>query len=189
MEIINFGHFKLTSTTGIQFFANEEGQDWYDLRRGLTTWDEQGNFLTAIYGAWATVDPVTLKVTNVEQDPSRMVPNDRIVLGIDADPADIAEGMLYQEGSLVDAPPEPPVFQQITRRQLRLTLVRNSISLASVEAAIAAMPKGLSKEEAQIEWADASEFNRNHPTLLLIAAALGLTEAQVDAMWAEAVTA
>ena len=76
--------------------------------------------------------------------------------------------------------------QPITRRQLRLTLVRNGISLAGVEAAIAAMPDGLQKEEAQIEWANASTFNRGHPTLLLIASALGLTDAQIDAMWAEA---
>lgn len=83
---------------------------------------------------------------------------------------------------------DPPA-QPITRRQLRLTLVRNGISLAGVEAAIAAMPDGLEKEEAQIEWADASTFNREHPTLLLIAAALGLTDTQIDAIWAEAVTA
>ena len=189
MEIVNFGHFKLTSTTGTHYFTNEEGQDWYDLRRGLTTWDEKGNFLTAIYGAWAMVDPVTLKVTNVEQDPSRMVPNDKIILGIDADPEDIAEGLLYQGGMLVAAPLEPEVFEPITKRQLRLTLVRNGISLAGVEAAIAAMPEGLTKEEAQIEWADASTFSRNHPTLLLIATSLGLTESQVDAMWRQAVTA
>lgn len=186
MEIVNFGHFKLTSTTGIQFFANEDGQDWYDLRRGLTTWDEQGNFLTAIYGAWAMVDPVTLRVTNVEQDPSRMVPNDKIVLGIDADAGDIAEGLLYQSGVLVAAPPEPAVFPPITRRQLRLTLVRNGISLAAVDAAIAALPEGLEKEEAQIEWADASEFERTHPTLMLIASSLSLTELQVDTMWRQA---
>ncbi|WP_173989477.1 hypothetical protein [Agrobacterium salinitolerans] len=37
--------------------------------------------------------------------------------------------------------------------------------------------------------ADASTFNRDHPTLLLIAGALGLTEAQVDAMWREAIAA
>ncbi|MCZ7494131.1 hypothetical protein O8B39_06450 [Agrobacterium rhizogenes] len=80
---------------------------------------------------------------------------------------------------------EPPA-QPITRRQLRLTLVRNGISLTDVEAAIASMPDGLAKEEAQIEWADASTFSRTHPTLLLIAAALGLDVAQIDAMWAEA---
>ncbi len=186
MEIVNFGHFKLTSTTGIQFFANEDGQDWYDLRRGLTTWDEQGNFLTAIYGAWAMVDPVSLRVTNVEQDPSRMVPNDKIVLGIDADHEAISEGMIYQNGTLLAGPPEPPVFNPVTRRQLRLTLVRNGISLESVEATIAAMPEGLAKEEAQIEWADASEFSRHHPTLLVVANALSLTEEQVDGMWRQA---
>lgn len=82
-------------------------------------------------------------------------------------------------------PPTPPV----TKRQLRLALVRNGIALSAVEDAIAAMPEGLSKEEAQIEWADASTFNRTHPTLLLIAGALGLTDSEVDAMWAEAVTA
>ncbi len=81
----------------------------------------------------------------------------------------------------------PPVVPPITRRQLRLTLVRQGISLASVEAAIDAMPDGLEKAEAKIEWADASEFERSHPTLLLIVSALGLTEAQVDAMWLKAV--
>ncbi|SDJ19129.1 hypothetical protein SAMN05428983_0562 [Agrobacterium fabrum] len=95
------------------------------------------------------------------------------------------DGQVVEYTPPVEPVPPPP----ITKRQLRLTLVRNGISLASVDAAIASMPDGLAKEEAQIEWADASSFNRNHPTLLLIAAALGLTEAQVDAMWAEAVTA
>lgn len=86
----------------------------------------------------------------------------------------------------VEAPrPAPP----ITRRQLRLTLVRNGISLSTVEATIEAMPEGLEKAEAQIEWADASTFERSHPTLLLIASALGLTEAQIDAMWLEAASA
>lgn len=77
----------------------------------------------------------------------------------------------------------------ITKRQLRLTLVRHGISLAQVEAAIEAMPDGLPKQEAEIEWADASEFRRLHPTLLLVAQALSLSEEQVDAMWEEAVLA
>ncbi|MBD9390117.1 hypothetical protein IB237_23230 [Agrobacterium sp. AGB01] len=84
-------------------------------------------------------------------------------------------------------PPEPP--PPITKRQLRLTLVRNGIALDDVVSAIAAMPEGLAKAEAQIEWEDASYFTRTHPTLLLIAAALQLSEAQVDAMWLEAAQA
>lgn len=74
----------------------------------------------------------------------------------------------------------------ITKRQLRLTLVRNGISLAQVEQSIAAMPDGLEKQEAEIEWQDASEFNRLHPTLLLIAEYLSLTPEQVDEMWSYA---
>jgi hypothetical protein len=102
----------------------------------------------------------------------------------------IAEELLEDDDPEVIAFLNPPeVLPPITKRQLRLTLVRNGISLETVEAAIASMPEGLEKEEAQIEWNDASTFNRDHPTLLLIAAALGLTEAQIDAMWAEAVTA
>jgi len=71
----------------------------------------------------------------------------------------------------------------ITKSQLRLTLVRNGISLEIVEAIIAAMPDGLEKQEAQIEWQDASEFNRMHPTLLMVGVALNLAFEQVDVMW------
>ncbi|NSZ61883.1 hypothetical protein G6L16_000875 [Agrobacterium tumefaciens] len=114
-----------------------------------------------------------------------------IIVGLYANQQEgIADEFLEEDAPEVIAFLTPPkVFEPITRRQLRLTLVRKGISLAGVEAAIAAMPEGLAKEEARIEWADASTFSRNHPTLLLIAAALGLTEAQIDAMWAEAVTA
>lgn len=77
----------------------------------------------------------------------------------------------------------------VTKRQLRLTLVREGISLTSVEALIAAMPDGLPKEEAQIEWDDAQTFDRDHPTLLLIAQALGLSSAKVDEMWLKAIVA
>jgi hypothetical protein len=47
----------------------------------------------------------------------------------------------------------------------------------SVEAAIAAIPDGQDKVEAQIEWDDAVSFERLHPTLAMIAAAPGLTTA------------
>ncbi|MGV1869709.1 hypothetical protein [Agrobacterium rosae] len=96
-----------------------------------------------------------------------------------------------ENGDWTYAEPEPePVFMKpVSRRQLRLTLVRKGISLSSVEALIAGMPEGLEKEEAQIEWADAQEFERDHPTLLLIAQALELTPAKVDEMWLEAMAA
>lgn len=114
-----------------------------------------------------------------------------IVIGLYANQQEgFAEEYLEDDSTEVIAFLNPPaILPPITKRQLRLTLIRNGISLDVVEASIASIPEGLTKQEAQIEWADASTFNRNHPTLLLIASALGLTEAQVDAMWFEAVTA
>jgi hypothetical protein len=72
----------------------------------------------------------------------------------------------------------------ISKRQLRLTLVRNGISLSDLDTAILAMG-----DEAVIEWQDASEYRRLHPLLNQVAAHLSLTQEQVDAMWQQALTA
>ncbi|WP_075657626.1 hypothetical protein [Pseudochrobactrum sp. B5] len=72
----------------------------------------------------------------------------------------------------------------ISKRQLRLTLVRNGISLSDLDAAILAMG-----DEATIEWQDASEYRRLHPLLNQVAAHLSLKQEQVDAMWQQALTA
>lgn len=99
----------------------------------------------------------------------------------------ISESLPHNDPDVVAFLNPPQPAPPITKRQLRLSLVRNGISLESVDAAINAMPDGLQKAEAQIEWDDASYFSRNHPTLLLIAEALGLNSSQVDVMWQEAV--
>ncbi len=120
--------------------------------------------------------------------------------GLDEEiPADMVGGVEVSTGPLdarqiwADGAWQPVVpevsFLPVTRRQLRLTLVREGITLASVEALIDALPEGLEKEEAKIEWADAQEFNRNHPTLLLIAHALNLSPARVNEMWLKAMEA
>lgn len=70
--------------------------------------------------------------------------------------------------------PEPPV-PDITRRQLRLWLVRNGVALASVEAAIDGMPEP-ARTEAQIEWADASLYSLSNPLVAQIGASVGLTD-------------
>jgi hypothetical protein len=101
MEITNFGYFTASSTPGTLYFTNEEGQDWYELRFALTQWNERGDFINAIYGAWAMVDADGV-ITNVEYDPSRLMPGDRTVLGIDAHHEHIEPGMLYQDGVIVN---------------------------------------------------------------------------------------
>ena len=106
-------------------------------------------------------------------------------------------GWSHGEYNLVEAPPPPEptpeearaALPAITRRQLRLTLVRNGISLSDVTQALDAMPDGLAKEEAEIEWEDAATFERLHPTLLAIADALSLSPEAVDDMWHQAMEA
>jgi len=78
-------------------------------------------------------------------------------------------------------PPPPPTPQSITRRQLRLWLVRHGIALEAVEAAIATLPQG-QRTEAIIEWMDATQYERDNPLLVQLAGAvLGLQGAKLDA--------
>lgn len=100
----------------------------------------------------------------------------------------------WRDGAWVHVPPARPTPEEaraqlppISRRQLRLTLVRNGIALDLVAALIEAMPDGLPKEEVRIEWDDAATFQRLHPTLILIGDKLGMTPDQVDRLWIEAI--
>ena len=88
------------------------------------------------------------------------------------------------------APYEPPPdpLRPLTSRQLRLGLVLNGISLSSVEAAIDAIEDETDREVARIEWEYATTFERSHPLIEQVGAALGLTPEQIDDMWAEAAT-
>lgn len=104
MEITDFGFFHLRDPDPagpvILFFENEDGQDWYEMRFALTEWEpDTGKFINAVYGAWAMVDADGV-VTNVEYDPSRLMPGDRRVLGLDCGVDQIAPGMTYRDGKL-----------------------------------------------------------------------------------------
>ncbi|MGQ3209548.1 hypothetical protein [Shinella sp.] len=108
----------------------------------------------------------------------------------------IRQWLTDNEGEYEVLPYVPPTAEQIraglqpiTRRQLRLTLVRNGFSLDSIVGIIAGLPNGQAKDEAQIEWDDATTFDRLNPTLLTIASALELSPETVDTMWNEALAA
>ncbi|WP_457660170.1 MULTISPECIES: hypothetical protein [Sinorhizobium] len=88
------------------------------------------------------------------------------------------------------APYTPPTQEEVranmpilTARQFRIGLVRGGFTLAQVTSAIEAMPEGASKEEAKIEWEYATTFDRMHPLIASVGAALGLSDEQIDAMW------
>jgi len=102
VEIVNFGHFNIVNPdTRIIFYRNEDGQDWYELRRGLTHWDwDTGDFVDAVYGTWVMVDPDGV-VIHVDYNPSRLAPDDKTILGIDADHKDIVKGMRWNGKKLL----------------------------------------------------------------------------------------
>lgn len=80
-------------------------------------------------------------------------------------------------------PPPPPLPAPLTARQLRLGLVLNGLSLDQVAAAIDAIEDPQDRNVARIEWEYASSFERTHPLLESVGAALGLTPGQIDTMW------
>lgn len=79
-----------------------------------------------------------------------------------------------------------PVPESISARQIRLWLVRHGISLASVDAVIATIPDQIQRDSVRVEWDYAPYVERSHPMLVPLAAALGLTEQQVDQVFVEA---
>ena len=74
------------------------------------------------------------------------------------------------------------VPQVVSRFQARAALHLAGL-LETVEAMMAA-PE--TPALAKLAWADAQEFKRNSPTVLSLSASLGLTEAQLDALFTTA---
>lgn len=83
-------------------------------------------------------------------------------------------------------PPAPPVPQMVSMRQARLALL-SAGKLSDVDAAIAALPSP-DKEAAQIEWEYATEVTRDSALMRQLAAAIGLTEADLDNLFTQAAT-
>ena len=85
--------------------------------------------------------------------------------------------------SLPPAAPDtaPPVPAEITMRQARLVLNAGGY-ISAVDAAIAAMPSP-QKEQAAIEWEYSNTVQRNNGFVSALGPALGLTDAQMDAMF------
>ena len=83
--------------------------------------------------------------------------------------------------------PSPAVPESVSARQIRLWLVqRGGISLAAVDAAIDAIQDQPTRDSVRVEWEYAPYVERAHPFLVPLAAALGLTEQQVDQAFIEA---
>lgn len=73
----------------------------------------------------------------------------------------------------------------VTRRQARQALLLAG-KLVDVQPAIDAIPDPLQKGLAQIEWDDATDYDRNRPLVIQIGAALGLDEHGLDELFIQA---
>ena len=76
------------------------------------------------------------------------------------------------------------VPQSVTMRQARLALLAAG-KLAAVNSAIAAMT-GAAGDTARIEWEFSSEVQREQPLVLALGGMLGMSEAQLDALFVAA---
>jgi hypothetical protein len=96
---------------------------------------------------------------------------------------DNGDVVVYYDGDVFPDVIEPPAIPMaVTRVQFRLALSALGL-LAEVEQAIASSPSSV-----QIEYADRQVFERSYPLILSMAAALGKTDAEIDAVFELAAT-
>lgn len=77
------------------------------------------------------------------------------------------------------------VPQVVTRRQARQALLLAD-KLHLVQPAIDAIADPLQRGMVQIEWDDSQTFERQRPTLITLATALGMDDTELDALFTAA---
>jgi hypothetical protein len=95
-----------------------------------------------------------------------------------------SENHYWNNGEWILATPIVP--ESVSARQIRLWLINNGFQLAQVENAINSIEDPIIRETVKVEWEYAPYVERNHPMLIPLAQALGLTENQVDQAFIEA---
>lgn len=80
-----------------------------------------------------------------------------------------------------DVDPQPTVPDRISARQIRLWLIAAGTQLTQIDTLIDGIEDQQQRDYTRVEWEYAPYIERTHPMVATFAAALGLTEAQVDA--------
>lgn len=78
-------------------------------------------------------------------------------------------------------------LKPLTRRQFKLVLLENDL-LDAVELSINNIEDKTTKTRMQIEYTEATEFQRNSESLLFMCQLLNLSEEQINTMWEKALT-
>lgn len=124
---------------------------------------------------------------------AHQIQNGVVINTIEVDSLDFLPGLIEAteggigwtwDGTTLTAPPVPPtpIPAEVTMRQARLALLGAGL-LETVETAI--MSAG---PAAKIEWEYAQEVQRASGLVPAMATALGMTEAQIDALFVTAAT-
>ena len=103
--------------------------------------------------------------------------------------------LVYENGQKVIRPAHPEeldfpsvvlsIPQTVTRRQARQALLISG-HLSSVQPAIDAIPDDLQRGMVQIEWDDSQTFERQRPTLIALATAIGMDSEAIDNLFIQA---
>lgn len=86
-----------------------------------------------------------------------------------------------------DLPPTTP--PSLTRLTFWLAAAEIGVTKAGIRAHIDAMPEGVEKFQALAYFEEAQVYRREDPLLIQMAAVEGITEPQLDALWAWAAQA
>lgn len=120
-----------------------------------------------------------------------------IVNGIEVQSLEQLEDLIKDMGeenkvhlrSIYNNVPSQPITKvmSVTPRQIRIALIQSGISLTAIESMIDSLPEP-QKSVAKITWEYSVEFQRNNSLLVQMAPLLGLTETDVDNLFALAIT-
>ena len=78
-------------------------------------------------------------------------------------------------------------LKPLTRRQFKLVLLENNL-LDQVETLINSIEDVTQRTRLQIEYAEATEFQRTSDSIKYMCSLLGLTEEQINQMWEQGLT-
>lgn len=116
------------------------------------------------------------------ENPHIILRSDGVSIPADPRNADYQAYLSWRAKNNTPTPYTPPVVvpYSVTPFQAKAALLQAGL-LDTVKAAIAA-----ASPIAQLAWSDATEFTRDSPTIAALSAQLGLSSAQVDALFVAA---
>lgn len=162
-----------------------DGVDWYDFARAKNPDGTYVNFAAAAVKMTVMNIPARgWSVQAVTADHERLFPQGCLLLQVtgitDANPQAAYGGMVYDRTAQTFSAAPAPVPRSVSAMQAKVALSRAGL-LTQVQTWINGQDA-----ETQLIWNSAPTFSRNSTLLANAAAALGLTSAQVDALFATA---